>query len=220
MLNVMRHKWHNIPRFTAVLLLLIAVIGAIYLYLNAPASVTEGIGNATIRTEQITHLVLSGNQFTCPDHDGDKRSLTCTVLLEGKTLEMQLNTTKGAGTTITSCSAHFGGTSVACQGSYSMRYWAPIIILEDTLGISDNRFSQLRWLYWRDQLSEATWLRITLVFASLLALNVTTLLWQSLSEREMKLKWRTAVTLVGSLATFLLLQLSSTIILLFQGWID
>lgn len=215
----MNKKWHNLPRITAALLLISTIVGTIYLYQYAPVRANT-IGNVTIRTGPTTHLVLNGNQFDCPNPDGDDRTLTCSVLLEGKTLEMQLNTTQGVGSTITGCETRFGGLAVACQGTYSMRYGGPIVVLGDTLGISDARYTQLRQLHWRDQLSESTWLRTTFILVVLLTLNIGILLWQTLSEREMKLKWQTAVTLIGSLGMFLFLRLSTTFILLFQGWID
>lgn len=215
----MKKKWYNLPRITLVLLLLGTTIGTLYLYHHAPAR-ANNIGNATIRTGQTTHLVLNGNQFHCPNSDGDLRTLTCSVDLEGKLLEMALSTTQGTGSTITSCEARYGGLTVACRGDYSMRYRGPIVIVEEALGISEARYDQLRQLHWLDQLSERTWLRFTLFFVSLLALNVAILLWQILAEREMKLKWQTAVTIFGSLTIFLFLRASSTMILLFQGWID
>ncbi len=215
----MNKQWHNLPRITAVLLLISAIVGTLYLYQYAPTRANT-IGNVTIRTGQTNHLIINGNQFSCGNPDGDNRTLTCSVQLEGQALEMKLNTTQGIGSTITDCETRFGGLTVACQGSYSMRYRGPIVIVEDTLGISEARYSQLRQLHWRDQLSERTWLQITLLFVILFTLNIGVLLWQALSEREMKLKWQTAVTLIGSVGIFLFLRLSSTVILLFQGWID
>ena len=215
----MKKKWHILPRLTAVLLLISAIISTIYLYQYAPARAGT-IGNATIRTGQTNHLVLNGNQFNCPNTDEDSSTLTCSVLLEDKAVEMQLTTTQGIGSTITSCEASFNGQAVACRGNYSMRYWGPIVILEETLGISEARYAQLRQLHWHDQLSEKTWLQATLIFAILFTLNIAILLWQTFAKREMKLKWQTAVTLSGSLGIFLFLRLSSFIILLFQGWID
>ncbi|MAU01110.1 MAG: hypothetical protein CL608_28525 [Anaerolineaceae bacterium] len=215
----MNKQWHNLPRITAVLLLLSALFGSIYLYQDAPAR-ADTIGNVTIRTGQTNHLVLNGNQFNCPNADGDARTLTCSVLLEDKKLEMKLTTTQGTGSTITKCETRFGGQAVTCRGTYSMRYRGPIVVVEETLGISEARYQELRQLHWRDQLPESTWLHATLIFVILLALNVGILLWQVLSDQAMKPKWRTAVTLLGSLGVFWFLRLSSTIMLLFQGWID
>lgn len=219
MLKSMNKKWHNLPRITAVLLLISAFIGTLYLSHYAPTR-ADTIGNVTIRTEQTTHLVLNGNQFNCPITDGNERALTCSVLLEGQLLEMKLTTTQGIGSTITNCEARFGGQTVVCQGSYSMRYRGPIVVVEETLGISEARYTQLRRLHWRDQWSERTWIQATLIFVILLALNAGILLWQTLSEQELKLKWQIVVTVMGSLGVFLFLRLSSAIILLSQGWID
>lgn len=215
----MNRKWNNLPRFTAVLLLIVTVIGIVYLYQQAPSR-ADDIGNVTIRTQKTTHLVLNGNQFNCPNPDGDERTLTCSVLLENQTLAMQLTTTQGVGSTITDCNVTFGGRTIACRGDYSMRYWGPIVIIEETLNISPDRFAELRQIHWPDQLSEAAWLRITLLFISLLVLNAAVLLWQALSDREVRPGWRAAVTVFGSAGFFLFFRLSSTVILLFQGWID
>jgi len=215
----MKKKWYNLPRITLVLLLFSTMIGTLYLYQYAPARANT-IGNATIQTGQTTHLVLNGNQFHCPNTDSDLRTLSCTIELEGKPLEMALNTTQGIGSTITSCETRYGGLSVACRGSYTMRYGGPIVIIEETLGISEARYGQLRQHHWVDQLNERTWLRLTLFLVSLLALNGAILLWQMLSDRNVKPKWQTAVTVFGSFTIFLFLRASSAIILLFQGWID
>jgi hypothetical protein len=215
----MNKKWYNLPRITAVFLLLITLTSTIYLYQFAPAR-ANNIGNATIRTQDTTHLVLNGNQFNCTNPDNDARTLSCSVMLEGRKLAMELTTTQGAGSTIRDCAASFGGRSVTCQGNYSMRYRGPIVIVQETLGISQERFEQLRRTHWLDQVSETVWLRLTLVFVLLLALNGAALLWQWLSEKEMKRQWQTAVTIMGSLAVFFVLRISSTLLLLFQGWID
>ena len=215
----MNKKWYNLPRITAVFLVIISLFSIIYFYQHAPARASD-IGNATFRPEGSTQLVLNGNQFDCFNADDDARTLTCSVQLEGQTLAMALTTTQGTGSTITRCDATFGGRSVACRGDYSMRYRGPIVVIEDALGISPERFSQLRQIHWLDQLSESTWLRLTTIFGLLLALNTAMLLWQVLSDREIRVQWRTAVTVIGTFSFFLFLRLSSTILLLFQGWID
>ena len=216
----MKLKSLHFPRYTAVILLLIIASSIISLNYHAPAQVAADIGNVTIYSDQTTHLRISGNNFTCPNLDADETTLTCSIEIVGERLDMQLNTSQGFGSSITGCTAQFGEKPIPCKGSYSSRYRSPAVILEDTLGMSEAQLGQLRLQHWQDQLTEAAWLRVALIAVSLLVINFAILLWQSLSKRNMELKWQTAVTSISGFVLFIVLQLSSIFILLSQGWFD
>jgi hypothetical protein len=128
---------------------------------------------------QIDRLTLPSDEFTC--HTQDDMHWSCTMMLDGKRLEMGGSYGVEAYKRLASCTVFYGGTPYACQVTMGYQ-WQSRVMVNTDMGISAERMAELRAQRPLPYMSESTWMQLGAAWASALAF-LTTLLLLTLYNR-------------------------------------
>lgn len=171
----MQRKWLNIVTMSIVLLILI--IGLHFLLRPlSPRGVTSTIYAIKFFDDTEKLYQIQGHHLICEPTDTPLK-VHCKTTFEGQSFEVRVNFHNVQRTRIQSCIAQFTGKTIPCNPSWSYENQAPSVIIPDDLGISMERFAQLRQqtplLYW----PETRWVKIIFGVSGALALAVIIWLW-------------------------------------------
>lgn len=162
-----------------VLTIMIAIIvfASIAFARQSPALATAGISGILIgknlRTDFTDYFRMAGSAFTCEPDSGTHWA--CSVMLEGKPLEMVVSYQMSPSIMLTGCSVIYDGNPVACQFTLGNGRSA-VLIVDDDLGISKARMAEIRAENPILYLSESFWLSAGFAVAAILAFLVVLIL--------------------------------------------
>ena len=201
--------------FCLLMLSLFTAGAAFYLADQAPRQ--EAVSMLAALVPKSDHvLAMSGQRFACTESD---TLVWCTVQIEGQALDMGIRREEQGGS-LTGCSAAIDGRILACKATYSMRSLAPMIVIDDDLGLSENQLGQLRRANWLDNVSEKSWIQAATLLAILFGLNVLWIFWLVGRRLHGDPKNQFAVSGLGGVVAYGSLWLVWMLMLLAQGWID
>jgi hypothetical protein len=119
---------------------------------------------------------IQGNQMTCRQ-EKDYPSTTCTTTFEGKPFTIDVTYNDDTRHLASLCRVEYDGQGVVCEPTINYENYAPTLIVKDSLGVSLERFQELRAKTPLLYLSENQWLNFAKGLAALLALAVIVWRW-------------------------------------------
>ena len=171
----MRKKWLNLVTMSIVLLILMIGLHFVLRPLS-PRGVTSTLYAIKFFDDTEKLYQIQGHHVLCESTD-TPLEVHCTTPFEGQSFEVRVNFHNEQRTRIHSCRAQFTGKTIPCTPSWSYENQAPSVIIPDDLGISQERFAQLRrqtpLLYW----PETYWLNMIFGISGTLALAGMIWLW-------------------------------------------
>lgn len=171
----MQRKWLNVVTISIVLIVLMVGLHFLLRPLS-PRGVNSTIYAVKFFDDNDKLYQIQGHHLVCEPVDTTLK-VHCKTTFEGQSFEVSVNFQNLQRTRIKSCHAQFAGKTILCKSSWSYENQAPSVIIPDDLGISKERFAQLRQqnplLYW----SETTWMKIIFGVSGVLAIAVIIWLW-------------------------------------------
>jgi hypothetical protein len=170
-----------ISRFTIGLLIVsIWTLGG-FIVRVSPGMINTDIAWITIAGDSQTSLTISGYNFPC-DKKGENTLIQCEGVIENSPLEIAVTYTDSSKSKPESpigCKAFYAGKAVACRAGFDFQSqkapFPTFVIINNDLGISQQRLQQLRQQNWVTNTSEDDWIRLANLAA--LTIGAITIIW-------------------------------------------
>lgn len=126
---------------------------------------------------------IQGDQMSCLPVS-DPLDAHCALTFEGKELAVHVRYQDEGRHMARFCTITYGGQEVTCKTGWDAENPAPSVIIEEDLGISAERFTELRQehplLYW----FEARWIRLVRQISAIFAILGVIIFWFSASKQN------------------------------------
>lgn len=152
------------------LLLVFLLLGGLYLLLrpNAPKQV-EGAFYAVKFVDDNGHRYsLFGDGFSCAPIEDLPLDYSCRTTFEGELLAVRIRYQDDERRFLSYCAINYGDEAVDCRPSFGYESPLPYVVTNDSLGLSEARFAELREVRPFLQWPESVWMNWLLAAAVLL----------------------------------------------------
>ena len=148
----MKNFWHIIK---LIFILLLLVVGLHFVLRPlSPSDVKSDIYSIKFLAGYDKLYQIQGTRLDC-EPTGNVLTAHCTTVFEDRLLEIEVRYQDNHRTTAKSCSIKYAGEPVICTPSWDYEHRSPSVIIWENLGVSVERFAQLRQqnplLYWYEQ---------------------------------------------------------------------
>ena len=180
----------TLPTITFLALIVVPILTHVMLRPFSPRAVDNALYSIKFleSTGYVKRYQLQGDRLQC-NHEDLVR--VCTTIFEGKPLIVETRNTPQMQAAPVECELTYGNVSYRCDGSWDYENRSPSVLVRDDLGISAERFQQLRRENPLLYLQENDWLRIASISSAVFSLIIGVLSLQSFNKAFVA-DWRPA----------------------------